>query len=178
MLIGPRGSGKSTLAPLLAERLGWPWLDLDTEIQQLAGRTIAEIFATQGIEGFRNLEAAQLATLLNRSTSAATPRVLAAGGGIVLQEANRELLRRAALVVYLQADAETLWKRIASDPRSAAERPALTALAGQGEIAQLLAERAPLYEATADLIVNTAAASPAALAHELYERLSTWTCST
>ena len=113
-LIGYRGAGKSTVARLLAERLGWAWVDADVELEQRAGCAIRALFEGEGEAGFRRREAALLAELCER------PRlVLATGGGVILREDNRALLRRKAWVVWLTADAETLWRRLESDPASA-----------------------------------------------------------
>ncbi|HEX4150325.1 MAG TPA: shikimate kinase, partial [Pirellulales bacterium] len=88
-LIGYRGTGKTAVARALADRLGWQWLDADAELEARAGRSIAEIFAADGEEAFRNLESGVLAELGQRSRT-----VLATGGGVVLRDTNRELLAR------------------------------------------------------------------------------------
>jgi shikimate kinase/rhodanese-related sulfurtransferase len=165
-LIGYRGSGKSTVARLLAERLGWTWLDADTVLEQRAGCSIRELFATEGEAGFRLREAAILAELC------AIPQlVLATGGGVILREDNRERLRKSAWVVWLEAEAETLWQRLASDPASGARRPALTAAASNSldEIRAVMQFREPLYRQCADAIVP-ANGETSAIADEI-ERL-------
>src|SRR5262249_59247139 len=111
-LIGFRGTGKSTVARLLAERLGWAWVDADTLLEERAGRTIREIFADDGEAEFRRREAVILEELCE------PPRTLVAtGGGGILREDNRDLLRRSAWVVWLAADAATLWRRAGGGPR-------------------------------------------------------------
>src|SRR5437762_782279 len=97
-LIGPRGSGKTTVARLLAERLGWDWVDADAELEARCGRSIREMFASEGEEGFRRHEAEVLRQLSGRASV-----VIATGGGVVLREDNRELLKRGK-VVWLTAD--------------------------------------------------------------------------
>ena len=87
-LIGYRGVGKTTIAALLAEHLGWPWLDADQELERRAGRTIADIFAADGEEAFRDLETEIAADLSQR-----TKTVLAWGGGVILREENRRCIR-------------------------------------------------------------------------------------
>ncbi len=83
-LIGYRATGKTTLAKLLAERLDWPWIDADAEIERRAGKSIAEIFADDGEPAFRDLEAQVIADLCREDQL-----VLSAGGGAPLREAAR-----------------------------------------------------------------------------------------
>ena len=90
-LIGYRGAGKTTIAARLAERLGWAWLDADDELEERAGRTIADIFAADGETAFRDLEAEIAAELSGRADV-----VLAWGGGVVLREENRRCIRAGA----------------------------------------------------------------------------------
>lgn len=171
-LVGMRGAGKSSVAPLLAARLGWPWLDLDAELTRQTGQSITELFAREGEAGFRAREAELLAATLIR------PRqILATGGGVILRDDNRQRLRDAACVVYLHAEPATLWQRLQADP-DPGQRPALTPLPGPDEVAAIFAHRDPLYRATADLIVDSADRTPAELSLELCERLAPWICTT
>src|SRR4051812_7830484 len=96
-LIGYRGTGKTAVAQQLALALGWDWVDADVEVELRSGKSIAAIFADDGEAAFRDLESAVLADLIDREQA-----VLALGGGVILREHNRELLRRAGLVVWLQ----------------------------------------------------------------------------
>ena len=95
-LIGYRATGKTTLARLLAERLGWDWIDADVEIERRAGKSIARIFAEQGEPAFRDLEAQVIADLCRRDRL-----VLAAGGGAPLRPESRRAMREAGKVVWL-----------------------------------------------------------------------------
>jgi shikimate kinase len=153
-LTGSRGTGKSTVARLLAERLGWDWVDADAVIEARAGRSIREIFAAEGEAGFRARETAELAELCQRRR-----HVIATGGGIVLAEENRRRIRQAGWVVWLTADPETLWRRIQQDATTADRRPNLT-VGGLSEVEELLRRREPLYRECADLQVDTARRSP------------------
>ncbi len=153
-LIGYRGSGKSCVARLLAERLRWQWADADLVLQERAGRTIREIFATDGEAAFRDLEAAVLADLAGK-----TKHVIATGGGVVLRPENRRLLRDSGLVVWLTAPAADLWARIQQDAASAERRPPLT-VGGLAEVESLLRTRAPLYAETAHHRVDTTGRQP------------------
>jgi shikimate kinase len=160
-LIGPRGSGKTTVARLLAERLGWAWLDADDELEKRYGQSIRAIFAAEGEAGFREKEAALLAELCGR-----LHHVIATGGGVVLREANRQRLRASGRVVWLTADIETLWRRLQADDSTAERRPALT-IGGREEIAEVLRVREPLYRSCADHVIETAGRSPEEIAAEI-----------
>jgi shikimate kinase len=163
-LVGPRGSGKTTVARLLAERLSWSWLDADDAIEQRAGCSIREIFL-QGEPVFRALEEVVLSELCGLRQA-----VIATGGGAVLKPANRERMRQAGLVVWLTADVDTLWRRIAGDSTSPERRPALGP-GGRDEVLQVLAQREALYQASAHLKVDTARKTPAQVAEEVFGQL-------
>ncbi|MBA4017843.1 MAG: shikimate dehydrogenase [Pirellula sp.] len=149
VLIGYRGTGKTTVARLLAERLGYRWLDADVELEARAGKSIAQIFADDGEQAFRSLEAQVLAESLHGAS-----RVIAAGGGVILRDDNRELLRRACSVVWLKASPETLFERIQADKTTSARRPNLTAAGGLAEVREMLARREPLYRECAKLQID------------------------
>ena len=157
-LIGYRGTGKSKLAGPLAVRLGWDWIDADVELERRAGRSIQEIFATDGEPEFRRLERDLLAELLQRDRL-----VVAAGGGAILNEATRADMRRAGPVVWLQASAATIERRLATDPTTGQRRPNLTSTGGRTEIEWLLATREPLYRECATIVLDTENASTAEL---------------
>ena len=167
LLIGYRGTGKSTIARLVAERLGWNWGDADTYLEELAGRSIRQIFETDGEAGFRDRETAVIEELARRDQV-----VIAAGGGAVLRAENRAAMRRSGKVVWLTASPETIERRLASDSATAERRPPLTPAGGEEEIRRLLVERAPHYLACADLIVDTGSRSPAQVADEVLELLA------
>lgn len=160
VLIGLRGTGKTSVARELAARLSWPWFDADERVEQLAGRTIAEIFAAEGEQAFRDLESQTVAELCAQPDC-----VLALGGGAILREENRAAIRRHGYVVWLQATPETLWRRIESDPSTAARRPALSAVGGGiNEIIATLSAREQIYRDCAHLAVDTEDKTPAAVA--------------
>jgi shikimate kinase len=161
-LIGYRGTGKSTVARHLARRLGWDWLDADAELERRAGRTIRQIFAADGEPAFRDLETALLRELCGHRQ-----HVLALGGGVVLREENRQLLRAPGhFVVWLRADARTIWRRLQADPESAERRPDLS-VGGLAEIEELLERRQPWYVACADQVLETAGRTPNEVAEEI-----------
>jgi shikimate kinase len=152
-LIGYRGTGKTTIARLLAEKLGWAWLDADHLLEERAGRSIRQIFADEGEIGFRNQETAIL-----REISKKQDHVIATGGGVILREENRDLLTQGS-VVWLKAPADVLWQRVQQDVTTLERRPDL-AQGGLAEVAELLRLRTPHYEACQDFTVDTAERTP------------------
>ncbi|HMB94960.1 MAG TPA: shikimate kinase [Tepidisphaeraceae bacterium] len=142
ILLGYRGSGKTTIGKKLADRLWLKFVDTDEMITKEAGKTIREIFEADGEPRFRDLETAAV-----RKACALVDHVIALGGGAVLREENRQIIKDSKLKrIYLRCDPQILFQRIASDPQTAANRPSLTHLGGSiEEIRKLLAEREPLY---------------------------------
>lgn len=148
--IGVRGSGKSAVAAAVAARLGRPFADADAEIERRAGRSIREIFDTDGEPTFRELERWVMADLLADSRL-----VIAAGGGAVLSPETRTRLRASGPVLYLRVGAETAERRIAGDASTAARRPALTALPFRAEIEAVMVARELLYRECATATIET-----------------------
>ncbi len=145
VLVGMMGAGKTSVSAGLAARRGWPVFDSDRQVEAMVGRSVPEIWATDGEQGFRSLEARVLADAL-ASTS---PAVVAAAGGTVLDPANRRLLCMHTPVVWLRAEVATLVRRVGSG----AGRPLLDGDVA-GAMARLDAERRPLYAEVADLTVD------------------------
>jgi len=144
VLVGFMGSGKSTVAPLVAQPLGWGWVDMDDRIVARAGLSIAEIFRQQGETPFRELER-EVAEELSRLER----HVLAAGGGAFSRPATRAALQQGAVSVWLRCELKVLLSRIPPD----GTRP----LAGSREtIVRLFAEREPSYR-LADVAVDASA---------------------
>jgi shikimate kinase len=157
-LVGMPGSGKSTVGPVLADRLGVPFVELDAEIERAAGRTVAEIFERDGEARFRELEAAALT-----DAAARDPSVVSCGGGVVLEPANRVTLRATGVVVFLSVPLDVLAQRVAP----AEDRPLIR---HEGDLQRLLAERERLYREFAAHVVD-ASGSPAAVAAAIQEEL-------
>jgi shikimate kinase len=165
-LIGYRGTGKSTVARELARRFGFTWADADARIEELAGKSIAAMFADEGESAFRELEV-QVVAALSRER-----RVVAAlGGGAILNEGNRRTICAAGPVVWLTASVDGILERLAADEATASRRPNLTAAGGRTEIEELLAKRTPLYRECATLTVDTEGKTAVEVADEIVARL-------
>jgi shikimate kinase len=146
VLVGMMGSGKSTIGRIVAERLERPLIDSDEVIEAATGRTVRDIFAADGEETFRALEAEALRDALATDE----PAVIAAAGGVVLRPENRRLLRESgARVVWLMADPTLLIERV----RSGMHRPLLDD-DPEGTLQRMWDERQPLYQEVADAIVS------------------------
>lgn len=157
-LVGMPGSGKTAVGAALARRLGRRFVDLDAEVERAAGAGIPSIFAERGEEGFRALESEALTR-----TAAGPDAVVSCGGGIVLDDANRERLRATGVVVWLSAPLERLRERVVPG----AGRPLVRE---PEDLDRLLAEREPLYREVAHHVVP-AEDDPEATAAALEERL-------
>jgi shikimate kinase len=164
-LIGYRGCGKTTVAREIAAITGAAFVDTDEEITRCAGRSIAEIFATDGEAAFRRMEAEVIARTVD-----SPPKAISVGGGAILDQINIARLRRVATVVYLTAEPEELWRRVSADFTTDTSRPALTPLAGPEEVRKVLTQRAPLYERAADFMVDTMSKTPRQVAHEILQK--------
>ncbi|MDX8407369.1 MAG: shikimate kinase [Mariprofundaceae bacterium] len=143
ILVGLMGSGKSSIGRRLAARLQLPLVDLDHVIVEQAGCSIPEIFAERGEAGFRELESRILAEVIGK------PAVLATGGGIVMREENRELLKQHPPVIWLNASPAFLAQRIDGD----ANRPLIADGDTLNKLQELARVRYPLYEACADFVL-------------------------
>ena len=166
-LIGYRGTGKTTLGRRLAARLGYDSIDADDQIEQRAGQTIAQIFATEGAEAFRELESQVVAELCERRSV-----VVALGGGAVLREGNRAAIESVGPVVWLTASVEAIHQRVAADEATGSRRPNLTNMDSRSEIEALLAERTPIYRECATFEVDTEGKTPDAIVDEIVRRLA------
>ncbi len=165
-LIGYRATGKTTLAQMLAERLGWGWIDADVEIERRAGKTIAEIFAEDGEPVFRDLEADVTMELCGQEKL-----VLAAGGGAPLRPESRRAMRQSGKVVWLQARPETVLARMTGDATTAQRRPELTNKSALDEIVHLMDERESIYRETAHFEVDVESKTPRQIADEIIQLL-------
>ena len=152
VLYGFMGVGKSTIGRLLASRLGREFIDTDTRIEELAGKTIPQIFAREGEAHFRELES-QLVKELARQEKL----VIATGGGMVINPVNAALLRQNGVFVYLVADPAVIYRRV----KHKEDRPLLSqAKDRQEQIKKLFAARKEIYENLAGFRVDTGQNTP------------------
>lgn len=152
-LVGMMGAGKSTVGQALARRLGLSFVDLDIEIEQVAGRSIPEIFEQQGLAAFRGVECQALTRVLARRPAG----VLATGGGVLTHERSAQALKKGAYTVYLEVELSELLERLSS-PQARAARPLLPERqdALRDRLDALFRERRSSYQAS-DLRVDAAA---------------------
>jgi shikimate kinase len=143
VLVGMMGSGKSSIGRRLATRLGIAFVDADSEIEQAAGMTIAEIFERHGEPYFRAGEARVIARLLDQG-----PQVLATGGGAFMNPDTRAAIRRKGVSIWLKAELDVLMKRI----KRRGDRPLLKTDDPAATLTALIEQRYPIY-AEADLTV-------------------------
>ena len=165
LLIGMMGAGKTTVGRLVSARLGWRYVDSDDEVQTMTGHTVKELFESAGEAAFRLLESRALAMAVVGSD----PTVVSVAGGAVMDPDNRTLLRRAGTVVWLRASPATLAARV----QCAEERPHRPLLGSDpaAAIARLDAERRPLYDELADVVVDVDLLAPDEVADRVMEMI-------
>ncbi len=162
LLIGMMGAGKTTTGRLLADRLGWPYLDTDDEIERQTGRTVPEIWKDGGEPAFR----AEEARVLAEACAAPGPAVVSVAGGAVLAPDNRAVIRRSGVTVWLRADVSTLAMRVGTG----AGRPLLEA-GPAAALTRLTEQRAPVYAELADLVFDVDRLSPPQVVDRIVEAL-------
>lgn len=159
VLVGFMGSGKTTVGKLVSEQTGMPLVDMDTIIEERAGKTINEIFAVDGEPHFRRLERE-----LVQELAAGQNQIISTGGGIVLNPDNIADFEKTGLVVCLLADAETVLDRVKHDTT----RP-LLAGDKEAKVLEILASRKHLYESIAHKIDTSGRPSPTPTAQEIID---------
>lgn len=165
-LVGFRATGKSTIGRLAARELGMDFVDLDRLLCEEAGKTVEEIVAEEGWPGFRAREK----DILMRTTYM-LGTIIATGGGAVLHQDVWPLLKKGAVVVWLDAKEEEIYKRL-SKRTADSGRPSLTDQSLRSEIQGVLNERLPLYEKVADIRINTDAGSVVDVVREVIGSIS------
>ena len=146
ILIGFMGCGKSSVGKRLSYLLKQPYVDTDDRIEEKEGKKITQIFADEGEEYFRQQETEVIKGLFD----AKQPYVVSVGGGLVLREKNRRIIRKQGICIYLRATADTLYERLKRDT----QRPLLQVEDPKARIESLLEERSAIYESCADRIVD------------------------
>lgn len=177
-LTGFMGCGKSSVGRELSRLLCCPFTDLDDVIAEKAGRSIPEIFVSEGEAAFRQMEYASLKQILNIQE---TQQVLALGGGTVMTEECAEMVHDNTLCIYLRASVETLLEHLAGEAEG---RPMLSEgchserpkgdeeSALRSRIEDLMARRAATYEKTAHVIIDTDGKSIGNICNEIIKAIS------
>ncbi len=162
-LIGMMGAWKTTVGKILAAKLGQPFIDTDTKLMKTAGVSTAELFKTRGEDYFRDQE-----THLLKQISVNSGHVISTGGGIILQELNRQILRSTGVVILLFAHPRVLLQRM----RNLKNRPLLSSSKQpDSTLTKLWYERKDLYQSTAHHEINTENLSPNEVCDEIIHLL-------
>lgn len=149
-LIGYRCAGKTSVGKLLAESIGWSFIDTDEELVKVRGLSISDFVGQEGWNAFRQMEK----TILKR-VSDLDAQVVATGGGAVVDMKNVEQMKRNGVLVWLKADSEAIKKRMLQDKSTGDFRPALTSKETVDEIEEMLSLRNPYYDQARDIAVDT-----------------------
>lgn len=161
VLIGMMGAGKTSSGKVLSRRVGWDFVDLDQELESRTGVSIPEIFESEGEQGFRQRETDLLKEFLNKEQM-----IISSGGGIVLKEENRKLLKRSkAEIIFLEVTPEDCLKRT-----EGTSRPLLRVKDPLGKIKELLSERTALYEEVSTCKISTSKKRPGQIAGEIMSK--------
>ena len=161
-LIGMPGGGKSTVGRHLARRLGEGFVDTDAVIERRIGCPIRTFFEQEGEDRFRDIETEVLEDLIQSAHG-----VIATGGGIVLRDANRDVLRAHTVCVYLRSTPEELFRRLRHDSK----RPLLQVADPLARLRELYQKRDPLYRQAARFIIETGRPSVPALVNMILMQL-------
>ena len=164
-LVGLMGAGKSTVGRRLAEKVGRDFFDSDDEIEKAAGLSVTDIFNIHGEDEFRRGEQQVLRRLLEQP-----PHVLATGGGAYLNAETRDLMRERAVTVWLNADLDTLWRRVSKRNT----RPLLRRPDAKQVLTDLLEAREPIYS-QADLVVPSKEGPHSQTVNAILKALKSWT---
>lgn len=156
------GAGKTTIGRQLAKQLQCEFVDSDHDIEARTGVSIATIFEIEGEAGFRQRETQTLSELLHQDI-----HVIATGGGAILREENRALMKQFATVVYLKAPVSQQLHRTRHDKK----RPLLQTANPKEKLEELMATRAPLYEEAADITINTQSSNVRSITKKIIDQL-------
>ena len=147
ILIGPMGAGKTTVGSILAHKLGMSFYDVDNELEKKCGVSVNLIFEIEKEKGFRERETQMLEQLLHKP-----PSIIATGGGIIVTELNRELLKNSqAMIIYLKTEVKQQLYRLRKDKK----RPLLQGDNRKQRLTEMASIRNPVYQSLATKIVKT-----------------------
>lgn len=159
ILIGYRGTGKSVVGKIISEKLGMPYIGMDSNIVKTAGMSIPQIVETSGWTKFRDLETKETLKIQHMDNT-----VVDTGGGVIEREENREVLKKSGLVFWMTASIDTIVDRIQDDT----QRPALVdGKTFTEEIAEVLESRISKYKAASEFEINTDTLSPEQIADQI-----------
>ena len=161
------GAGKSTVGAIVAERLGRRHIDTDAEVERSTGSNVSDVFASRGEEAFRLLES----EALRDAVASHVASVVSVGGGAVLDAGNRSAMAASGVVVWLRARPDSLWTRVGDT----GDRPLLRGASDadrRAVLGRLDAERRPLYEEVASVVVDVDDRAPEDVASEVLAALS------
>jgi shikimate kinase len=164
VLVGLMGAGKTSIGRRLADRMGLPFVDADTEIERAAGKSIPDIFADHGEAHFRDGERRVIGRLLENG-----PQILATGGGAFMQSETRAAIKEKAISIWLRAELDVLVKRVAKR----GGRPLLENRDPAEVLQNLIDTRYPIY-AEADIIVESLDVQHAHMVNAVLEALAKW----
>ena len=159
---GFMGVGKTTIGRLLAERLGYGFIDMDEEIEKRTGTSISEIFGIQGEQKFRLLESELVKELAEKDNL-----VIACGGGAIANRENAETMRRSSRMVYLTASIPEIIKRT----RRNNDRPLLDVSDPVQTASFLLEKREPIYREFSEIKIDTTDRTPVEVVEQILEEL-------
>ncbi len=166
-LTGYRCSGKTTIGKSIARTIDWSFVDSDLLAIKESGKSIQDIIDTQGWDAFRRMERSAL-----KQICANDRQVVATGGGVVLDDANIKAMQASGMVIWLDAGAETIQKRMLQDKSTENFRPALTDKGRMEEIEDMLLQRRPYYESASDFAIQTDHAPINEITQRIIEKLN------
>ncbi len=168
VLIGYRCTGKTVVGKGLAQRLNLDFIDIDEYIETKASSSINDIVSGLGWDEFRKLEKEAIKRL-----SSMNRKVIAAGGGAVLDSENVRNLKKNGVVILLEAKPETILDRMQSDKKTEGQRPGLTGKDPYGEIEKVLKARRPFYNRAMDFSIDTTSKDVESIVNEIINKLET-----
>lgn len=162
-LIGFMGTGKSTVARYLSEKYGMKVSEMDQMLVEQEGRSIADIFETNGELYFREIETCLLKKLVEKQG-----QVISCGGGVVLRQENVDLMKKGGVIVLLTAEPETILERV----KNSQERPLLSGNKNVAFIRELMEKRHSSYKHAADVIIDTDGKTVEDICDEIFTRVN------